>query len=48
METVERIEEKKQLILDLMQHKDYKPMKIKELSILLQVPNNERTLLKRF
>ncbi|NLJ87328.1 MAG: ribonuclease R [Epulopiscium sp.] len=46
METVERIEEKKQLILDLMQHKDYKPMKIKELSILLQVPNNERTLLE--
>ncbi|NLM48025.1 MAG: ribonuclease R, partial [Epulopiscium sp.] len=46
MDTIEKMEERKQLILDLMSHKDYRPMKIKELSMLLQVPNHERAALE--
>ena len=46
LDTIEKMEERKQLILDLMSHKDYRPMKIKELSMLLQVPNHERAALE--
>ncbi|WP_144428555.1 ribonuclease R [Defluviitalea phaphyphila] len=41
------IKEKKELILDFMKHKDYVPMKIKELMMILQVPNKERKLLEQ-
>lgn len=47
MDTLEKIDEKKQMILEFMQHKDYRPMKIKELSMILQVPNNEREALEQ-
>ncbi|NLK21610.1 MAG: ribonuclease R [Epulopiscium sp.] len=43
---MEENKDRKQLILDFMQHKDYTPMKIKQLSIILQVPNNEKVLLE--
>lgn len=34
--------ERKQLLIDLMKHKEYQPMKIKELAIILQLSKNER------
>ncbi|MFP4697683.1 MAG: ribonuclease R [Eubacteriales bacterium] len=39
-------EQKKEVILDMINHKDYHPLKIKEISILLNIPNQERELLK--
>jgi ribonuclease R len=41
------MKDKKQLLLDFMQNKDYNPLKIKELSIILQVPNKERMILEQ-
>ncbi|MCI8513251.1 MAG: ribonuclease R [Lachnospiraceae bacterium] len=38
----EKLEERKEKILGLMNHPDYQPMKIKELAILLQVPRERR------
>jgi ribonuclease R len=38
----ELLKERKEKILGLMNHPDYQPMKIKELSILLQVPRERR------
>lgn len=43
----EKLKDRKQLILDFMQHKDYTPMKIKELCMILQVPNKERDILEQ-
>ena len=39
---MERIEEKKKIILDVIAGEFYVPMKIKELAILLNVPKNNR------
>ena len=38
---------RKELILDLMSHDDYRPMKIKELSVLLQLSKEDRQDLER-
>ncbi|MCI8550122.1 MAG: ribonuclease R [Lachnospiraceae bacterium] len=40
------LEEGKKRLLALMEHKDYKPMKVKELAILLGVPREERPALQ--
>lgn len=39
-------ESRKKVLLELMSHNDYKPMKIKEISIILQISNSERDLLE--
>ena len=39
---MERIEEKKKIILDILAGEFYVPMKIKELAIVLNVPKNNR------
>ncbi|MCT4685938.1 ribonuclease R [Vallitalea sp.] len=38
---METLEEKKQVLLEIINHKDYKPMKIKELGILLSINGDE-------
>ena len=37
---------KKDIIMDLINHKDYKPMKIKEIAIILQIPKSDRLQLE--
>lgn len=38
--------ERKQILLELINHEDYKPMKIKEIAMVLNVPNEEREVLE--
>lgn len=38
--------ERKQVLLELINHEDYKPMKIKEIAMVLNVPNEEREVLE--
>jgi len=40
------IEQKKQIVLQLLEDKNYKPMKIKEIATVLQVPREERNILE--
>lgn len=40
----EKMEKRKQNIINFLKHKDYQPMKIKELALMLHVPNDERSL----
>lgn len=42
MEEKKVLEEQKKRLLELFHHKDYVPMKVKELAILLGVPREER------
>lgn len=42
----ELVEERKKILLDIINSKGYKPMKIKELAILLNVPKSDRDELK--
>lgn len=42
----ELLEERKQILLDVINSREYKPMKIKELAILLNVPKSDREELK--
>lgn len=42
----ELVEERKKILLDIINNKGYKPMKIKELAILLNVPKGDRDELK--
>ena len=43
---MELINERKKIILDLMNDKNYVPMKIKELAIILNVKKEDRGLLE--
>ncbi len=42
-----KTEERKMVLLDLMNHKDYKPMKIKEIAMVLNIPAKERDILNQ-
>ena len=46
MEEKKVLEEQKKRLLELFHHKDYVPMKVKELAILLGVPKEERPALQ--
>ena len=42
----EKLEQRKQRLMQIFRHKDYVPMRIRELAILLDVPKEERADLK--